>query len=139
MRLTVAFQSAADDFQNSDKLRSLLKDIREARQAKSREGLSKLDHSELSVRRTSLSFMGTCHSQNPSAAKPVFNGNQRNPTVFHSIDGRLHKARTRSRGPTSRTVILMCRSTLVMSNDDSYIQQQVVKGRGRLYGSNVYT
>lgn len=28
----------------------LLKDIREARQAKSREGLSKLDHSELSVR-----------------------------------------------------------------------------------------
>ena len=42
--------SASDDIQNSDKIRSLLKDIREARQAKSREGLQKIDHSELSVR-----------------------------------------------------------------------------------------
>lgn len=42
--------SAPDDIQNSDKIRSLLKDIREARQAKSREGLQKIDHSELSVR-----------------------------------------------------------------------------------------
>jgi GINS complex subunit 2 len=41
---------ASDDIQNSDKIRSLLKDIREARQAKSREGLQKIDHSELSVR-----------------------------------------------------------------------------------------
>jgi GINS complex subunit 2 len=40
---------AAEDFQESDKIQSLLKDIREARQAKSREGLSKIDHSELSV------------------------------------------------------------------------------------------
>ena len=40
---------APDDIQNSDKIRSLLKDIREARQAKSREGLQKIDHSELSV------------------------------------------------------------------------------------------
>jgi len=41
---------APDDIQNSEKIRSLLKDIREARQAKSREGLQKIDHSELSVR-----------------------------------------------------------------------------------------
>lgn len=41
--------SAPDDVPNSDKIRSLLKDIREARQAKSREGLSKIDHSELGV------------------------------------------------------------------------------------------
>ena len=41
--------SASDDFQDPDKLRFLLKDIREARQAKSREGLAKLDHSDLSV------------------------------------------------------------------------------------------
>lgn len=41
---------ASEDFQEPDKIRSLLKDIQEARQAKSREGLSKLDHSELSVR-----------------------------------------------------------------------------------------
>ncbi|KAF8484629.1 Psf2-domain-containing protein [Russula ochroleuca] len=40
---------ASDDIQNSDKIRSLLKDIREARQAKSREGLQKIDHSELSL------------------------------------------------------------------------------------------
>jgi hypothetical protein len=43
---------APDDIQNSDKIRSLLKDIREARQAKSREGLQKIDHSELSVSTT---------------------------------------------------------------------------------------
>jgi len=45
----VLLDVASDDFQNPDKIRSLLKDIREARQAKSREGLSKLDHSELSL------------------------------------------------------------------------------------------
>ena len=41
--------SAPDDLQNPEKIRSLLKDIREARQAKSREGLPKLDHNELLV------------------------------------------------------------------------------------------
>lgn len=41
--------SASDDVESPDKIRTLLKDIREARQAKSREGLQKLDHSELSV------------------------------------------------------------------------------------------
>ncbi|KAI9447899.1 hypothetical protein H4582DRAFT_1802736 [Lactarius indigo] len=40
---------ASDDIQNSEKVRSLLKDIREARQAKSRDGLQKIDHSELSL------------------------------------------------------------------------------------------
>ncbi|KZT05661.1 Psf2-domain-containing protein [Laetiporus sulphureus 93-53] len=40
---------APDDVSNPDKIRSLLQDIREARQAKSQEGLSKLDHSELSL------------------------------------------------------------------------------------------
>jgi GINS complex subunit 2 len=40
---------ASDDLESSDKLRSLLKDLREARQAKSREGLDKLNYSELSV------------------------------------------------------------------------------------------
>ena len=47
---TLIVYRAPDDIQNSDKIRSLLKDIREARQAKSREGLQKIDHSELSVR-----------------------------------------------------------------------------------------
>ena len=42
-------KSASDDLENPDKLRSLLKDLREARQAKSRDGLKTLDHSELSV------------------------------------------------------------------------------------------
>lgn len=40
---------ASDDLEQPDKLRSLLKDLREARQAKSREGLKHLYHSELSV------------------------------------------------------------------------------------------
>jgi len=40
---------ASDDLENPEKLRSLLKDLREARQAKSRDGLKTLDHSELSL------------------------------------------------------------------------------------------
>ena len=46
--------SASDDVPGAEKIRSLLKDLREARQAKSREGLAKLDHSELSVRTTPM-------------------------------------------------------------------------------------
>jgi len=45
----VVLDVASDDIQNPDKIRSLLKDLREARQAKSRDGLQKLDHSELSL------------------------------------------------------------------------------------------
>ncbi|KAI0692663.1 hypothetical protein BC835DRAFT_1356407 [Cytidiella melzeri] len=45
----VLLDVASDDFHNPDKIQSLLKDIREARQAKSREGLSRLDHSELGL------------------------------------------------------------------------------------------
>ena len=41
---------APDDLHNPDKIRSLLKDLREARQAKSRDGLGQIDHSDLSVR-----------------------------------------------------------------------------------------
>ncbi|KAJ7584258.1 DNA replication complex GINS protein PSF2 [Mycena floridula] len=39
----VLLDVAADDIENSDKIRSLLKDLREARQAKSRAGLGSLD------------------------------------------------------------------------------------------------
>ncbi|KAG6821513.1 hypothetical protein H0H93_000022 [Arthromyces matolae] len=45
----VLLDVASDDLENPDKLRYLLKDLREARQAKSREGLQSLDHSELSL------------------------------------------------------------------------------------------
>ncbi|KAH9482547.1 DNA replication complex GINS protein psf2 [Psilocybe cubensis] len=45
----VILDVASDDLDNPDKIRSLLKDLREARQAKSREGLRTLDHSELSL------------------------------------------------------------------------------------------
>ncbi|KAF8915318.1 hypothetical protein CPB85DRAFT_1293888 [Mucidula mucida] len=47
----VLLDSASDDLQNPDKLRSLLKDIREARQAKSREGAKDLDRSETTLTR----------------------------------------------------------------------------------------
>jgi len=40
---------ASDNVQNAEKIRSLLKDLREARQSKSRDGLSQIDHSELSL------------------------------------------------------------------------------------------
>ncbi|KAH7887553.1 Psf2-domain-containing protein [Phlebopus sp. FC_14] len=45
----VILDVASDDVQNAEKVRSLLKDLHEARQAKSRDGLGKLDHSELSL------------------------------------------------------------------------------------------
>lgn len=45
----VILDVASDDVQNADKIKSLLKDLREARQAKSRDGLQKIDHSELSL------------------------------------------------------------------------------------------
>lgn len=45
---------ASDDVQESDKVRSLLKDIREVRQAKSRDGVQNIDRSELAVRLTLL-------------------------------------------------------------------------------------
>ncbi|EDR12310.1 uncharacterized protein LACBIDRAFT_231753 [Laccaria bicolor S238N-H82] len=45
----VLLDVASDDLENPDKLRSLLKDLREARQAKCREGLRQIDHSELSL------------------------------------------------------------------------------------------
>jgi len=45
----VILDVASDDLENPDKIRSLLKDLREARQAKSRDGIKQLDHSELSL------------------------------------------------------------------------------------------
>jgi len=45
----VILDVAMDDLENPDKIRSLLKDLREARQAKSRDGIKQLDHSELSL------------------------------------------------------------------------------------------
>ena len=55
---------APDDIPSPDKIRSLLKDLREARQAKSREGLKMIDHNELSVsvcsRSCCISLMLSC-------------------------------------------------------------------------------
>lgn len=56
---------ASDDVTNPEKVRSLLQDIREARQAKSREGVSKLDHSELSVRIRCSSSTPICTYSRP--------------------------------------------------------------------------
>lgn len=52
--MILTLDSASDDLENPDKIRTLLKDIREARQAKSRDGIAKLDHSELGVRHLPL-------------------------------------------------------------------------------------
>jgi GINS complex subunit 2 len=67
---------ASDDLQNPDKLRFLLKDLREARQAKSRDGLDKIDHSELSVRLPHSSPTMTleiCCSQLPNLSSMEIN------------------------------------------------------------------
>ncbi|KAJ7228414.1 hypothetical protein GGX14DRAFT_67684 [Mycena pura] len=45
----VMLDVASDDLQNPDKLRSLLQDLREARQAKARAGLENLEHSALGL------------------------------------------------------------------------------------------
>ncbi|KAF8663370.1 hypothetical protein AX16_000945 [Volvariella volvacea WC 439] len=45
----VLLDVASDDLENPDKLRSLLKDFREARQAKTRAGLVKINSNELSL------------------------------------------------------------------------------------------
>jgi len=46
----VLLDIAPDDIESPDKIRLLLKDIREARQAKSREGLKMVDHVHLRIR-----------------------------------------------------------------------------------------
>ena len=56
VRMLISVYSASDDLENSDKLRSLLKDLREARQAKCRAGLAQIDYNELSVRLFDLNF-----------------------------------------------------------------------------------
>lgn len=83
--------SASDDLENPDRLRSLLKDLREARQAKSRDGLKKLDHSELSVRRAPVD-VAPFHKKETditalSAFKPLLYRNQRNPPLLRSLNG----------------------------------------------------
>ncbi|TFK22322.1 DNA replication complex GINS protein PSF2 [Coprinopsis marcescibilis] len=60
----VIIDIASDDLENPDQIRSLLKDLREARQAKCRAGLGQIDHSELS-----LSNLG---SMEINEIRPVF-------------------------------------------------------------------
>jgi hypothetical protein len=69
-------QRAPDDIQNSDKIRSLLKDIREARQAKSREGLQKIDHSELSVSASAPPPVRYAYLPRLLVTESMFYGNQ---------------------------------------------------------------
>lgn len=73
-------RSASDDLQNPDKIRSLLKDLREARQAKSREGLRKLDHLTLGV--CDYIFNSLVIRLKTSVTTSMRNGNKRNSTIF---------------------------------------------------------
>lgn len=89
---------ASDDLENPDQLRTLLKDLREARQAKSREGLKHLDHSELGVSPspTSESCEALANFDAP-AYWPRINGNQRDSTILRRIHDRPDKTRTKAR------------------------------------------
>ena len=80
---------ASDDITNPEKVRSLLQDIREARQAKSREGVSKLDHNELSVSVLlhAYTHMGTHFDDYRAASEPLRHGNQRDPTILCVLCG----------------------------------------------------
>ncbi|KAH8830356.1 Psf2-domain-containing protein [Flagelloscypha sp. PMI_526] len=51
----ILLDAAPDDLEDPDRIRTLLKQLREARQAKSREGLKSLDHLELSLQNLSSS------------------------------------------------------------------------------------
>lgn len=68
--------SASDDLENPDKIRTLLKDIREARQSKSRDGITKLDHSELGVRTRSTFLLPDVLFDTRTAFWPLFHGDQ---------------------------------------------------------------
>lgn len=56
-----------------------MKDLREARQAKSRDGLQKVDDSELSVGGVACLFVCMC-ADGVTASEPVLYGDQRDPT-----------------------------------------------------------
>jgi len=87
--------SASDDLENPEKLRSLLKDLREARQAKSREGLKTLDHSELSVSCSPVYYL-FIHSFYFIVAKSLFHGGQRDSALFPSSYEHLNPTRSQS-------------------------------------------
>ena len=92
MKLTP--DSASDDLENPDRIRTLLKDIREARQAKSREGITKLDHSELGVR-CPLHFPIDSVSHMRIAFWTLFYGDQRNSAILREGNERLDKTHPR--------------------------------------------
>lgn len=79
------YDSASEDFQEPERIRHLLKDIREARQAKSREGLSKLDHSELSVRHrhSRIPYLADAFTQLPNLSSMEIN--EIRPFFVHSM------------------------------------------------------
>ena len=90
--------SASDDLQNPDRIRSLLKDLREARQAKSREGLRKLDHLTLGVR--GHIFSSSVAWLKFSVATSMRDGNKRDSTVFCQSYGCHGKDQSRGNSST---------------------------------------
>jgi GINS complex subunit 2 len=56
LNLVSFFNSASDDIPQPERIRSLLKDLREVRQGKAREGIQHLNPVELNVSSTSLSL-----------------------------------------------------------------------------------
>jgi hypothetical protein len=87
---------ASDDLQNPDKLRTLLQDLREARQAKARAGLESLEHSTLGARHPLLLCLLSLTSRFAHVAlEPLRDGDQRNPPVLHSSNGRPRPAASR--------------------------------------------
>jgi hypothetical protein len=78
--------------QNPDKIRSLLKDLREARQAKSREGLQAIDHNELSVSWSAINRDMVLTAVHTIATQSLRHGNQRNQTILREVNGDSYSA-----------------------------------------------
>lgn len=99
--MSLVGNSAPDDIMRCDEVRVLLKDVREARQSKMREGLSALNpiHLEVSPRLSheALQLLATDTRRRYSDAKSIDSGNQRTPTLLPPRPRPSRSSRSRKR------------------------------------------
>jgi hypothetical protein len=95
---------------NSDRVRSLLKDLREVRQAKTREGVQKIDSSALIVRMLVVRSPLFWLNRGP-ASESLRYGDQRDQAILRARHGR-HDATAASRfcRRVNRRVLGQCTS-----------------------------
>ena len=88
---------SSEDIPDAEKVRSLLKDIREVRQAKTREGVKKIDNSELTV--CSLGLDRFHLRELPLlGSELMFNGDKRDMTLLYACHGYINTSSPQSNG-----------------------------------------